>query len=192
MIRYFAALCKPLIKICSDEKLFLAATGRFKYYNERCPRCGALGKLSPFGYYFRHLVSNNGSVPIIEVSRYRCSSCNTTHALLPAVLVPFSPYSLSFMLTVLAAYFERKYTVAAICERFHIAVSTLYAWKNRFLEHLNLLVGLLASHQRPFLDFIRDLLQDVDLSVRLSAFFLRYTFSFMQNWLVLATRSRSP
>jgi hypothetical protein len=195
MIRFFTALCKSVLEKFSDEVIFQKATDGFRYYNEQCPSCGAAGKLSPYGDYFRYLVSHDGE-KIIEFSvnplRFECVSCGKTHALLPDIIIPYSPYSLRFKLTALVAYFERSKTVAAVCEQFGIAVTTLYMWKHRLLEHKDLLLGILESHKEPVQTFLRGLFASIQLSDKLRDFFRRYAFSFMQNQFIAATRSQPP
>ena len=195
MIRLFTALCKSMLEKLSDEAIFQKATDGFNYHNERCPDCGAAGKLSPYGDYDRNLVSHDGEKVIesrINPLRFECVSCGTTHALLPDILIPYSPYSLRFMLNVLVAHFERSMTVATLCSHYGIAVSTLYAWKHRLLEHKDLLLGMLANLKEPVQVFLRDLLASIRLSEQLSDFFRHYNFSFLQNRSTAATRSKPP
>jgi len=201
MIRYFVELCKQKLESLSDETIFHDSTSGFNCYGKKCPKCGATGTLSPYGDYPRYLISFKGGKIIeslVKPLRFECKpggtthGCGTTHALLPDVLVPYSPYSLRFMLTVLIAYFERDTTVVAICKRFCIAVSTLYVWKARLLEHKALLLGELMSRKKPALAFIHNLLGSDCLSDHLSGFFHRYDFSFMQDRLQVATRSVPP
>jgi len=184
MIRLFTALCKSMLKELPDEAVFQETTIGFNWHNERCPGCGAAGKLSPYGYYSRDLVSHDGEKVIesrVQPLRFKCMSCDTTHALLPDIIVPYSPYSLRFMLTVLVAYFERSTTVLDVCTYFGIAVSTLYAWKQRLLEHKDLLLGALASLKESAYAFVDGLLASMQLSEQLKDFFCRYGFSFLQN-----------
>jgi hypothetical protein len=179
----------------SDEIIFQEATGDFNYHNERCTGCGAAGMLSPYGDYFRNLVSLDGekvTESSVSPPRFKCLSCGKTHALLPDIIIPYSQYSLRFMLTVLLAYFERDTTVQAVCITYGIAVSTLYAWKHRLKEHKDLLLGILASLEEPVDTFLQGLLTSIQLSGQLKDFFCRYAFSFMQNRSTLTTRSRSP
>ena len=164
-------------------------------YNEKCPNCGAVGKLSPYGCYSRNLVSYKDGATVesrICPLRFKCASCDTTHALLPDVLIPYSPYSLSFKLTVLIAYFERNMTVTQICEHFAIAVSTLYSWKELLLEHKNLLLGMLASRKESGIAFLRSLFEAGSLSIHLRRFFHQHAFSFMQCQTATTTRSYPP
>lgn len=195
MIRLFAELCKLKLESLSEEVIFQNATDEFNYYGKKCPNCGANGTLAPYGAYSRYLVSYKGKIikgSLVYPNRYICASCDTTHALLPDIIIPYSPYSLQFILTVLIAYFERDTTVVAICECFGIAVSTLYAWKARLLEHKTLIFGELISRKKPTLAFLHSFLNSDCLSDHLSNFFHRHAFSFMQNQPGSTTRSVPP
>ena len=195
MIRLFTALCKTIFDHFTDVDIFNNATGGFRHYGEKCPRCGASGKLSPYGSYSRDLVSYKGGIPIesrVSPLRFECASCGATHALLPDILVPYSPYSLRFKLAVLTAYFEKKITVVELCEHFGIAVSTLYSWKERLLEHKELLLGILAGQKESAVAFLRNLFGAVCISDHLRNFFHRHAFSFMQGQPATATWSCPP
>jgi transposase-like protein len=194
MIRLFTTLCKSLLENFTDVNIFKDATDAFCHHGKKCPGCGA-EKLFPYGSYSRDLVSYEDGITVeyrVSPLRFECTSCDTTHALLPDILVPYSPYSLRFKLTVLIAYFERNMTVVAICEQFRIAISTLYSWKKCLLKHKDLLLGVLASLEEPAISFLRSLLEAACLSDRLQSFFRRHSFSFMQNQPVAATRSPPP
>ena len=182
MIRLFTALCKSLLKIIVDTDIYQAAADSFSHYSKTCPKCGAAGKLSPHGGYGRGLVSYENqrvSFRNIRPLRFICKCC-ATHALLPDILVPYSPYSLRFKLTVLIAYYERSTSVAEVCGQFEIAISTLYEWKKLFAEHKELLLGVFFSQKSSALSFLRGLLDSDCLSDTLRGFFGRFAFSFMQ------------
>ena len=190
MIRVFTALCKSLFETLTDVATFSGSADRFSHYGENCPHCGATGKLSPYGSYTRNLVSYENGVTVEECvhpRRFECTSCGVTHAVLPDIVIPYSPYSLRYKLAVLAAYFERSTTVTAICEHFGIAVSTLYSWKELLLEHKDLLLGMLMNQGVPAITFLRNLFEIPCLSGYLRNFFRRHAFSFMQR--TPATRS---
>ena len=195
MIRYFTELCKQKLEELSDEAIFQEATNNFSCYNKNCPRCGAINKLNPYDSYSRGLIFyEDGCVKSSSVIIYRfdCISCGATHALLPDLLIPYSQYTLRFKFTVLLAYFERKTSVAAICEHFCIAISTLYEWKKTLLNHKEILFGVLKSQKESALHFIQSLLGSNSFSEILYGFFRRHGFSFMQNQSIPATRTRSP
>ena len=192
MIRVFTSLCKSLFENLTDLDIFKNATNGFNHYGESCPNCGAVGKLSLYSSYSRGLVSYvNGTVVDHRVSpcRFECTSCGVTHALLPDILVPYSPFSLNFKLTVLKAYYERTTTVVAVCEHFGIAVSTLYSWKKLLSEHKELLLGTVTSLEKSALTFLVSLFEATCLSDYLRSFFRRHAFSFMQYTPVVATRN---
>jgi transposase-like protein len=195
MIRLFVALCKTLLENLTDGQIFQNATDGYIHHSKGCPCCGARGQLSPYGGYFRWLVSRRKRKNVevrIWIRRFECKSCGATHALLPDILTPYSIYSLHFKLSVLIAYFERDGTVDEVCETFDIAVSTLYAWIERLASHKELMLGVLLSRKTPALDFIRDLIVSADLSDSLRRFFSKYGFSFMQNRSAPATQSIPP
>jgi ribosomal protein S27AE len=162
---------------------------------EPCPICGAVGKLAEHGDYSRYLTSfESGQIvdSTVDPKRVCCSSCGSTHAILPGIIIPYGRYSLIFVLTVMAAYFERAATVTSICERFGIAVSTIYKWKERIALHKDLMLGILISQKHHAHSFILGLIESNDLSDTLRRFFRKYGFSFMQNRSVSASRSRPP
>ena len=195
MIRFFAALCKTTLKSLSDDDIFHESIRRFNPSTRRCPKCGAKEKLSFHSRYTRNLVSVNEkgiSESKVSPARYECGSCRRTHALLPANIIPYSPYSLRFKLTVLAAYFERDYTVVEICNRFGIALSTLYEWKRWFLEHKALWLGALTDLKTSSLTFTRSLLTSTRLGHSLHEFYSLFSYSFMQAHKPKMTRTHPP
>jgi len=181
-------ICKELMKkitkkIQSDAEASKAAAAEYKYIEGACPNCGAVGQMKPYGSYGRKVVTYiNGKVEDEEVQnrRFKCQSCTKTHALVPDVLVPYSPYSLCFKLSVLLAYFERTMPVVDICNHFGIVKSTLYEWKAQFIEHKELLVGKLASQKTTGLAFIREYLESAEWPSPLQRFHEKYGFSFLQ------------
>jgi hypothetical protein len=185
MILLFTNICKYFhnkTEFISDERSFQDASAGFKHHGKRCPNCGANGCLEPYTGYQRHLVYRQNGKSIdsrLDILRFKCDSCGVTHALLPDVLIPYCPYGLRFRFSVLIAYFERKTTVVNICESFGIAVSTLYRWKKQFLEHKDLLLGILVNKAISALVFIREFLADSPES--LQQFFIKYGFSFLQS-----------
>ncbi|MCL2853794.1 MAG: transposase [Defluviitaleaceae bacterium] len=195
MIRLFAALCKSFLEFLYDDRKYQKAADGYIHNDKGCPHCGAIGMLGLYGGYSRWLVfrlKGKTNSCLVWVRRFKCESCDATHALLPDVLIPYSPYSLHFKLTVLIAYFERDCTVVELCEKFGIAVSTLYEWKKRLASHKDLMIGVLSSKMTPVPEFIRDLIDYDDLSGKLSHFFSKFGFSFMQRMPAPATLSNPP
>ena len=195
MIRLFTALCKTILENLSDEMIFNDETDKYQHHNERCPNCGSIGKLAPYSGYSRNCVYHKDGKNIdarVNPIRFKCYSCGKTHALLPDILIPYSPYSFSFMLTVMIAYFERDTTVVSICEHYEIAISTIYEWKKRLLLHKDLMLGMLISRKTSALAFLQGLLNSQSLSNLLFQFFRKYNFSFLQNNSGITTQIHPP
>lgn len=93
----------------------------------------------------------------IEVKRVRCGSCGHTHAVLPDFIIPYTTYSLLFILQVLAACFLGSGTVEELCGRFSITPSMLYQWKASFLSDRDIWLGVLAAAETLPMDFIHQL-----------------------------------
>jgi len=79
-----------------------------------------------------------------------------------------------------------------LCSQFGIAVSTLYVWKHRLLEHKELALGALVNLKKATLDFLRGFFETGNQSNFLSDFFHRHGFSFMQSSARKTARSRPP
>jgi hypothetical protein len=198
MIRLFEALCKSYFKELSElseKQRIQKATGAFSHLVEPCPKCGAPGKLSWHSDYDRGLTSYEGGQIIDSgflIDRFYCASCETTHALLPDIIIPYGRYSLLFVLAVLIAYFKRATAVTKICEQFGIAVSTIYDWRDRIVLQKDLMLGVLISQKQRGHSYILGLLTSGELSDALRRFFRKYGFSFMQNRSAPTARSRPP
>ena len=140
MIRKKAIFIKLNQLHYSDRQLFDAAVAGFKPSSCHCPKCGAVGRFSRIRPYRRYMISaehGSRSDTKLIIPRFRCDSCGSTHSLLPDPLIPFGSYSLRFILSVLLAYLNRSTTVAAFCDRWQIAVSTLYGWIHLFRSQYN-------------------------------------------------------
>ena len=151
-----------------------------------CPLCGAKHALSPFAYYKRHLVTyDNNEVHnnIITISRYICSSCGHTHAILPPVIVPYLSFSFKFIVSIIYDYLICKFnSVETMCERYCIAISTFYRILSKFKKHKQLWLGLLKDKLTSNLSFIQNILHNAfkELEDFLTKFFKRNGSSFFQ------------
>ncbi len=148
-----------------------------------CPDCGAKHPIWTYhDSYMRYLISyENGTIitDIIAITRIKCSSCKAPHAVLPEILIPFKSYSLKFVLSVLKDYYQSNRTVASLCEKYHISVSTLYAWKKLFLIHKKLWLGIVENIYQDASKFLSSL-PDINTSKDLFQFFLQTGHSFLQ------------
>ena len=178
MIRPFTVFCKLNQISLSDRQWFEQEAESLSHTDGICPVCHAKACLSPFASYKRYLVEWKKDFPVtyeVTVQRYQCSSCGHTHALLPSPLVPYSSYSLRFILLVLRDYFLHRACVQKICEHAGISVSTFYRWKALFLAHKALWLGMLEdlkASAEAFLDGMDGIL--------LQGFCRKFLFSFLQ------------
>lgn len=177
MIRQKTVLIKLFLIIISDRVLLAAMQPSYK----TCPACSAVGCCKPHDIYERWVFSIFDGARVeylLSVQRVICKSCGSTHALLSDILIPYSSYSLRFILHVLRAYFYRGCTVAQLCEHFSIGTTTLYNWIHLFNEHANLWLSALKQVHQLSIQAL-DYFENIDKLP--SAFFQRYGFSFLQN-----------
>jgi len=183
MIRVFELFCKLNLINLSAKDLFLQSMAEFQLNDHKCPFCSAKHPdWKRHAVYERYLISFESGRNIsylITIVRYKCSSCGHTHAILPEFIIPYQSYSLLFILSVMRDYFMGSLTVADICEKYDISISTLYSWKKLFLRHKKVWLGLLDDACTSSLQFL-DLLFRNHLRT-LKEFFLMAGVSFLQS-----------
>lgn len=149
-----------------------------------CPSCGSRGEWRGHGGYERSVIDyGEGEVKYgkIRVERVRCESCGHTHAILPDYIVPYSTYSLLFILEVLGAYYLRMWTVEELCRRYSITPSMLYQWKAIYQAHKALWLGVLETVETTASGFIRWIREVEDYSGEFGGrFYEKAACSFLQ------------
>lgn len=187
MIRLFSIFCKLNFNKLSIKELFLESMKEFSseklpFVKLPCPFCGA--KKPNWTYhdsYPRYLVAFENNAPanhIIDITRIICSSCEHTHAILPEIIIPYSSYSLTFILSVLRDYYL-KTKIIDICEKYQISVSMIYAWKLLFIQHKKLWLGILEDIYHSSLAFLATI-PKFNTSNDLRWFFEQNGLSFLQ------------
>ena len=188
MIRLFSKLCKCFKQISSenDMSIFDEHMKNISVDDLVCPSCGAKHALSVFAYYKRHLVTyDNNEVHdnIITISRYLCSSCGHTHAILPSVIVPYMSFSFNFIVSIIHDYLVHKFnSIEAMCEHYCIAISTFYRILSKFKEHKCLWLGILEDKLIPNLSFLQTIISStfIEIEIFIINFFNRTGLSFFQ------------
>jgi len=106
-----------------------------------CPVCGSRGSCVPHGSY-RCCVADYicRKVVFTSVRGRRVTDCGHTHAVLPNFTVPYTTYSLFFILQVTSAYFRRS-PMGQSCRCFAVIPSIPYQWKALFLVHKEIWLG---------------------------------------------------
>lgn len=136
MIRKYRVFCLAVLsRKYTDNELYASSLQNINIKDCQCPGCGQTGSLKKHAEYKRYLICNqNGARKenVINIVRFSCISCHKTHAYIPVFIIPFSVYSLRFILNVLLYYFQKKLTVESICHKFKISVSQLYKWLSLF------------------------------------------------------------
>lgn len=151
---------------------------------ETCPICGSTGNCHIHDYYDRCLIEfHDGTIVVSHlcVMRVMCDSCAHAHAILPDIIVPYSRYSILFLLQVLAAYFYRQTaTVDSICTKFNISHSQLYKWLALWERHKSEWLGVLNDLESSNVSFLEYLRSMEGYSSFAQEFTRRFAFSFLQ------------
>ncbi len=181
MIRVFNAFSKSFFQCNSDLVIFYNFMDTFQVDKVICPNCGAKYNCTFFSCYSRNMITfENGlnTCHSISITRVLCNSCNQTHAILPDHLIPFGSYTLSFILTVLRAYFLGSKTITSLCDLFQISISTLYDWIKLFKEQKHIWLGILDDAVTSPIKFIDDILNGL---ISVSFFYNLTKKSFLQS-----------
>lgn len=135
--------------VLSNNIMIINFSVNFKEYEEKilnnystltyiCPKCGAKHYFIRHGSYTRNFcfINNDGSMceEKICILRLKCTSCGSTHAVLPNDIVPYCIYSYSTMLNILIRHYINKESVLSICVDLSISFQLIYSFISRFLE----------------------------------------------------------
>ncbi len=160
MIRYYTLFCKLFSLKKSSLELYAEKAATPAVHSIVCPGCCSKGNCAVHSSYKRTLIDiKDGKVVYdrVEIKRVRCKSRGHTHAILPDYIVPYTTYSLLFILRVLCTHFLGLETVEQLCLRYHISPSMLYQWKALFLEHKKIWLGVLENDRTAPGRFIQQL-----------------------------------
>lgn len=174
------------MKHLNDYDIFSCMVKSLPLEAPRCPSCNApSSKYRHNGSYLRHFVCYTDTSVCshtITVPSLLCSSCKKTHALLPSIVIPYSPYSLGFIISLFYARLTRHFpTVLSLCEHFDISESTYYRMRKRFtLDSRALADALDAFMEASCLPQALSAADPIILHSVLSIFFQSTGYSFMQ------------
>ena len=160
MIRQYTMFCKVLTFKKTGKKWYgqnMSISGK---HSITCPACGSRGNCAAHGSYRRSLIDYEGGKVVygtVAIRRVRCVSCGHSHAILPDHIIPYTTYSLLFILRVLAWYFLGLGTVEQLCRRYAISPSMLYHWKVLFLAHKEIWLGVLKDDETTPARFVQTL-----------------------------------
>lgn len=180
MIRAKSIFGKIFSNLISDKILFHNSIKDFRPHDHVCPHCNAKGNFSLHAYYHRDFISiKNGKRNIcsVRIPRFKCESCNHTHAILPDILIPYGSYTLRFILTILLKYVNRSCSVEVFCAKWEISISTLYNWIHLFELHGTLWLGVLKQISKINSEHLSEVCNILDFP---ELFYKKFYFSFMQ------------
>ena len=151
---------------------------------ETCPICGSTGNCHIHDYYGRSIIdfkSGRQKKSDLCVLRVFCDSCNHAHAILPDIIIPYSSYSLFFVLRILGEYFSDLYTIEQLCERYGISRNQLFKWLALFRSHKQEWLGLLSDAAVSDFSFLKNLVSVDRFSFFSMEFIRRSSRSFLQS-----------
>lgn len=188
MILLFSYLCKHFKSKNSEDEVetFHSHMKALNVDDLSCSFCGAKHSLTFFTRYKRHLVTYQDGVAldnIIYVSRYNCSSCSHTHAILPSVIIPYMSFSFHFTISIIYDYLVGTFgSVESMCEHYGLAITSFYRILKRFKEHKKLWLGLMEDAIKSDLEFVITISKSsfLDNEVFLSQFLSKVGLSFLQ------------
>lgn len=184
MIRKNLLLCKMIRIKTSSKFLFDSYMAKFQPRLETCPICGSTGNCHIHDYYGRSIIdfiSGNSQKNDLCILRVFCDSCEHAHAILPDVIIPYSSYSLFFILRLLGEYFAGLCSIERLCERFSITVNQFYKWLNLFKTHKKKWLGILVDAETSSKTFLKGIVLKDRYSAFSMAFVKSFRISFLQS-----------
>lgn len=113
--------------------------------------------------------------------RVFCDSCEHAHAILPDVIIPYSSYSLLFILRLLGQYFAGRFTIEQLCERYQISTKQFYKWLSLWKSHKQEWLGILTNQEVSDFSFMKCIILMDSASSFSMGFVLRFSYSFLQS-----------
>ena len=131
MIYDFSRFCKTY------NKDIYKIIGYFK--RTPCPACNAVGKFKPYGSYKRYaLYFEGGKVvcSLMVIKRVMCTSCGTTHAVMPGDIIPYKAITLFVLIYILVSFYLKKDPVQKISTTLSFSVQYIYSCLKKFILHI--------------------------------------------------------
>lgn len=119
-----------------DKKIL----NNYSFLNYECPKCNAKHSLVRHGVYIRNIVYiNNGVIheEKMNILRVKCSSCNSTHAILPNDVIPYCVYAYSYVFQILYEHFLHGDSVLSIASKYNVSFQLIYYFISKFRDFLN-------------------------------------------------------
>ena len=172
MVSIFTEIIKIKKLNISVSSLLNRSLKSFEYSSDNyCRYCGKK-YMKPFEKYTRILTDyHNGKIvdTIINTRRYKCK-CGRTHAVLPCLIVPYSRYSMVFIIYVLYDYYYRSFTKEEISVKYSVSIPTIYRWKALFEKDKQFWLKELKDLETSASEYIRSLIDHNEFNSFLNDF----------------------
>ena len=172
MVSIFTEIIKIKKLNISVSSLLNRSLKSFEYSSDNyCRYCGKK-YMKPFEKYTRILTDyHNGKIvdTIINTRRYKCK-CGRTHVVLPCLIVPYSRYSMVFIIYVLYDYYYRSFTKEEISVKYSISIPTIYRWKALFEKDKQFWLKELKDLETSASEYIRSLIDHNEFNSFLNDF----------------------
>ena len=190
MIRNFLLIIKSFSKFnkINEYHMFISAQNKSNKLDSFCPNCKApsSGFVSK-GFYKRYFITYHKDSTIsnqVKIKCVQCTSCGVSHAILNSTVIPYSSFSMGFIISLLFAYFTGKFkSIELLCEHFDISVNTFYKIRKSFFQDKKLLNSIYKElryiDELQTLEYLCSLNSDALYSI-LQTFFEYYNYSFLQ------------
>lgn len=134
MIIEFRTFCKDYKEKILDHSIV------FDYV---CPKCGAKVRFHRHGTYSRWVTFLSPEEGIlfesIEILRLKCQSCNSTHSILPAEVIPFQIFSLPVVLFLCQQILLKKDSLHHTQKKTGCSIQTIYQKLDLLVRSLTLI-----------------------------------------------------
>jgi predicted DNA-binding protein YlxM (UPF0122 family) len=100
------------------------------FLSYKCPKCCATHSFHRHGSYSRNVIYYKEGIGIVEckidILRLKCISCNSTQAILPSDVIPYSIYCYSYVLNVLHLHYIDNKSIVNISNKSNISFQQIY------------------------------------------------------------------
>ena len=169
MIRKNLLLCKIIRIKTSSKFLFDSYMEQFKPELETCPICGSTGNCHIHDYYGRSIID------------FKAGRQEKSDLCILDIIIPYSSYSLFFVLRLLGEYFAGLFTIEQLCERYSISPKQFFRWLALWKSHKQEWLGLLSDAGTSSLSFLKKLISADSFSSFSQEFTRRFSLSFLQS-----------
>ena len=154
-----------------------------------CPNCNAHSNFSLHGAYTRNisfLIESKIYNFRVSVTRVRCNSCKSTHALLPNFIVPYKNFSFESILNIVTEACSSS--VLKTAEKLQLSYQLIYSFINllllffNYIDSLNREKELYSNFNKSF--YLKNCLKICNINFKI-IFFNRY------KWIFLMTKCRN-